>query len=891
MTATGVGGLRGASAPTFTGPPEDGTPSSPRRDDVVVEGAHPGRRLLRPGWPLAAMFVPYPLWWSLGTTDLALVAFSIPMALWLLKRPRVLAPRGFGWWLLFLVWVVGGLFVLQVDAVGAASDTHSSRYLTWLYRLLLYLAATITALYVVNARRDLTLVRVSRIISALFMTTVAGGVLGVLAPYFEFRSAMELALPNAVANQSFVNHLIHPTASQIQTVLGFTSPRPSAPFAYTNTWGLIFALTLPFFVYAWLGRTAGWRRWLAPLILLVAMVPAVYSVDRGMWAAVVVMGLFMTVRALAMGRPTLMVSVLAGAGVLAVVLAASPLADIVQARFSNEGSVQGRTNLSTLAVRSVTATAPLVGLGSTRNVQGNFNTIAGGATANCPRCSPPALGTQGQLWLVVFSQGFPGLVFFLLFFGRTLLTGARLHAPAATAATCVLVAGAVTLPAYNSVGAGMVVEMVAVAVIWREVLSIEGSAALADAATYFGRMRRQLPVVLAFTALGLVSGATWQQVRGVPVTATQSVLLSNSPRFPLAIDGPMSVDTLARLVRSRAENVAVAHATGWPVSELRTRLTVTADPNTRVLNLSLTGDRTRALAGVRAASQTYLERRAQRLRHLHQAQARILQAQAASLDNQLRTVEDALTTLRRNGVDFADTQTLRRQRGELLTQVAQVNSVLSRVLGSSVTPGVQLRPVKVTAQTDVRTVALTSGLLMGFLVGAVVAAWRERRGPRLRTASDVLRLTGLPVIARVTGHRRRGLRRAQRRRSGSSAVLEPAACQGASLALDLHRVDTLVPVAADAGLTSVVDQFGETGSPRNSRPYHGAPRAAIVASDSCRAGELDAVRRDLERCGTPVAGVVLWSRREAPGTRRRSGSSRWHHGAFGGQHLHPSRRG
>ncbi len=271
------------------------------------------------------MIVPYPLWWVLGTTDLALVAFSIPMAVWLLQRPRVHAPRGFGWWMLFLVWVIGGVVLLQVDALGTVSDTHASRYLTWFYRLLLYLAATITALYVVNARRELSLLRVSRIVAALFVTTVAGGLLGVLAPYFEFRSVMELGLGfagqalnapalGALANQPFVNTLIHPAASQIQTVLGFESPRPSAPFRYTNTWGLVFALTLPFFVHAWMGKSAKWRRWLAPVILLVAMVPAVYSVDRGMWAAVVVIVLFLSARAMVMGRPSLMVSVLAGRG-------------------------------------------------------------------------------------------------------------------------------------------------------------------------------------------------------------------------------------------------------------------------------------------------------------------------------------------------------------------------------------------------------------------------------------------------------------------------------------------------------------------------------------------------------------------------------------------------
>src|SRR3954451_15564469 len=135
MTAVASSGVRDADALTFSGPPENPTSPSRARADGAAGEPHQGHHLLRPGWPLAAMLVPYPLWWALGTTDLALVVFAIPMATWLLKRSRVLSPRGFGWWLLFLVWVAGGVVMLQVDAAGTVSDTHATRYLTWLYRL------------------------------------------------------------------------------------------------------------------------------------------------------------------------------------------------------------------------------------------------------------------------------------------------------------------------------------------------------------------------------------------------------------------------------------------------------------------------------------------------------------------------------------------------------------------------------------------------------------------------------------------------------------------------------------------------------------------------------------------------------------------------------------
>ena len=60
--------------------------------------------------------------------------------------------------------------------------------------------------------------------------------------------------------------------------------------------------------------------------------------------------------------------------------------------------------------------SPVVGFGSTRDVEGTFTSIAGGATPSCPACGVPPLGTQGQLWLVLFSQGWIGTLFFLTFF-------------------------------------------------------------------------------------------------------------------------------------------------------------------------------------------------------------------------------------------------------------------------------------------------------------------------------------------------------------------------------------------------------------------------------------------------------------------------------------------
>ena len=89
--------------------------------------------------------------------------------------------------------------------------------------------------------------------AGLFVIATAGGLLGVLAPELEFRSAIEYVLPGSIRSNGFVASIVHPETADVQEVLGDPSARPKAPFPYTNTWGSCMALTLVFLV------AAAWR--------------------------------------------------------------------------------------------------------------------------------------------------------------------------------------------------------------------------------------------------------------------------------------------------------------------------------------------------------------------------------------------------------------------------------------------------------------------------------------------------------------------------------------------------------------------------------------------------------------------------------------------------------
>jgi capsular polysaccharide biosynthesis protein len=850
MTCTGGGHHEGQgwdvvtiAVPTRVTRP-DTTVADPTREPTNV----PSRRLFGPGWPLATLFVPFPLWWALGLSEWIVPMMVVPMALHLLRQRRVLVPRGFGWWLTFLLWVLVGVVLLKVDAFGAVADNSSTRLITFGYRLAWYLSITVVLMYVVNTRAQLSVTRISRILAWMFVTVTLGGLLGVLSPYFEFRSLMELVLPHSLAGNQFIQKMIHPQAAELQKVLGFVSPRPSAPFAYTNTWGLNFAVTLPFFLYAWCGRDAGWRRLAAGPVLLVAAVPMIYSINRGMWGALVAMALFVAIRAAVTGKPALLWGVIAGTAAIAVVLSLSPLGGIVTSRFANKGSEQGRTNLGTLTVQSVTATSPIVGLGSTRNVQGNFQSITGGSTAQCPRCSPPALGTQGQLWLVVYSQGLVGLALFAVFFALMFLRHIRLRSPAATIGLSVLVAWAVTLPVYNSLGLGLLIVMLAVGLLCREAAAEVSDAPgtlstrlpVVPLSRYIAVIRDELPLVLVVALLGLALGATWTVLRPSPYKATTTVMLTAPPRYPTTTQRPKDVNTDAQLVAGQAVQRATADASGRSLADVAEHLTVTATPNTTVLHLHFTAPGAKAAtAGVRAAATTFLHQRTLRLQAEQRSQQTVLRAQADSLAAATGILDREVSSIKARvsdrSVARAQTVVTRDRRSQLLTRATEVARQSARIDAMTLTGGRVTGSTEATRSGDPARVALVSGLTAGLGLGLLLAMVRGAAGPRLLRLKELNREVGLPLVGRVP-YTPDGVR---------------------SLLLMLRRQ----PIAYVA-----VDDRDPTASGMARTLEEAAPRhesrvgAVVVASERSRTDEVVACRDQLLQQQIEVHGLVVATR-------------------------------
>lgn len=422
-----------------------------------------------PRWPVTGLLALYPLWWALGLGTLIFYLAALPMAVLLAHRwtrhRSVLTPPGFLLWLVFLATVLAGLFSLGADPDGTVPGTAAGRLVSYGFRLGGYLTLTVLLLYVGNlTARELPQRTLVRLLGWLFLVTVAGGLLGMVAPHFQFTAPLEYLLPKHIRQIGFVQSLVHPSAAQIMDLLGGETPRPGAPWGYTNTWGNNCCLLIGWMLVA--GWSARRGRLLTVAVLAVATAPIVYSLNRGLWIGLGVMLLYVAVRLAARGRLLALAGVtLAGVGLL-VALMVTPLGGVVSARLDDGKSNGVRMYTTQLAVDGMLG-SPLIGYGSTRNTAGGRNSIAVGQTAACPRCGNFTIGGNGQLWQLLYAHGLIGTLSYFGFFGYGLWRYRRDHTAIGLAASAALVSSFAAALWYNSLVTPLAFTFLAYAALWR----------------------------------------------------------------------------------------------------------------------------------------------------------------------------------------------------------------------------------------------------------------------------------------------------------------------------------------------------------------------------------------------------------------------------------------
>ncbi|HEY7272323.1 MAG TPA: O-antigen ligase family protein [Actinoplanes sp.] len=423
-----------------------------------------------PAWPITALLALYPLWWALGLGVLIFPILAAPMVVLLLRR-RVAGrplrlPPGFLWWMLFLAAAVISIAALGADPTGTVPEHGSDRLTPALYKLGMYVALTVLLLYAGNlTEAELPRRRLVRLLGWLFVVTVAGGLLGVVVGGFQFTSPVEWLLPSGIRNKGFVQSLVHPYAAQIMDLVGGAKPRPAAPWGYTNTWGNNFCLLVCWLVVAaWPGGPV--KRVLAVLCLGVSVVPAVLSLNRGLWIGLALLLGYVAVRHALAGKVWILGAAAVAAAALVVALIASPLGDVVHARLDNGKSNGVRSFLIDRALDGF-ADSPVIGYGGTRNTLGGRQSIAVGESAGCERCGNFTVGGNGQLWQLLYSHGAAGTVGYLGFFVYGLWRFRRDRSAVGIAGSAAIVTSFAAMLWYNALVTPLAFVFLAYALLWR----------------------------------------------------------------------------------------------------------------------------------------------------------------------------------------------------------------------------------------------------------------------------------------------------------------------------------------------------------------------------------------------------------------------------------------
>ena len=299
-----------------------------------------------------------------------------------------------------------------------------------------------------------------------------------VAGHFEFTSPVELLLPHSLRSKGFVQSLVHPYAAQIMDLVGGEKPRPAAPWGYTNTWGNNFCLLAGWLVVAALAvrQAAGPRCW-ALLCLVVSIVPAVVSLNRGLWIGLGRAGRLRggPVRA---GRPAL-----DPRGARRWPRSPSGWrwspprsAASSRARLDNGKSNGVRSFLVDRALDGF-ADSPVIGYGCTRNTAGGRNSIAVGESAGCERCGNFTVGGNGQLWQLLYAHGAVGTVGYLGFFAYGLWRFRRDRSAIGVAGSAALVTSFSAMLWYNALVTPLAFMVLAYALLWRNSTASRGTTA------------------------------------------------------------------------------------------------------------------------------------------------------------------------------------------------------------------------------------------------------------------------------------------------------------------------------------------------------------------------------------------------------------------------------
>ena len=320
------------------------------------------------------------------------------------------------------------------------------------YRYAIYLACTVLLLYLFNNRTSLSDRYVTGVLTIWWLTTVVLGYVAMAFPTGTIRTPMSYLLPRSLMSNPWIAGMVIRSLNQYNPDSYFDlEPRPSAPYLYTNNWGNVYSLLIPF-VVVYLMQVRGTKRfWILLAALVLSVVPAVATLNRGMFVGLGLAALYVVFRMALLGNLKVVVGGLVGLALGVGALQVSDTGDALGARLES-GSTEDRATLYILAIEAA-KDSPILGYGRTLD------------TSETNTRDP--VGTQGQFWVVLISHGVGAVVAFVGWFAAAFLMSLYRRDPVGLVANTVLLVSIVELSYYGVVPYGLPLMMVASALALR----------------------------------------------------------------------------------------------------------------------------------------------------------------------------------------------------------------------------------------------------------------------------------------------------------------------------------------------------------------------------------------------------------------------------------------
>ncbi|MFI6484201.1 YveK family protein [Nonomuraea sp. NPDC050663] len=275
-----------------------------------------------------------------------------------------------------------------------------------------------------------------------------------------------------------------------------------------------------------------------------------------------------------------------------------------------------------------------------------------------------------------------------------------------------------------------------------------------DLAEHLALLRRRKLLFSGCLLLGVMTSGALCFLLPPTYTATTQVLVAptgvqeqNNQVTPRQRES-LNLDTEAQIAQSAVVRAKAAQATGGTTIEPPA---ITVPPNSAVLSISVTsGDPATAAARSKAYADAYLANRTETAQAELAARLKTLYAKLKQVNSSLSDVVEDIEKLTKGTAE----RTIATHRQTVLSrQVASLTAKYDSLKTVAVTPGTVISQAVPPAERSSPSIPmlLGTGLMAGLLAGVGTAYVRDRLDTRLRTAADVERLTGLPVLADFTG--------------------------------------------------------------------------------------------------------------------------------------------